>query len=171
MKELSIELRNIAREAGLCDQWFGEWNDDSDNATLFDKYKRGIDFCIEHGYPTNEYIKSHWDKEMLIDNNIFVDDKNVELESPKGTVIINGDSDILTYFRAFDTADIYLRHTSKLKIIARWMSCIMVNVYDNAEVEIDAEENAKVYVYRHSDNCKVTSIGEKEPIVRTSIIK
>ena len=22
-----------------------------DNATLFDKYKRGIDFCIEHGYP------------------------------------------------------------------------------------------------------------------------
>jgi hypothetical protein len=65
MKELSIELRNMAREAGLCDQWFGEWNDDSDNTTLFDKYKRGIDFCIEHGYPTNEFIKSHWDKEML----------------------------------------------------------------------------------------------------------
>lgn len=44
MKELSIELRKMAREQGLCDQWFGEWKDDSDSTTLFDKYKRGIDF-------------------------------------------------------------------------------------------------------------------------------
>lgn len=166
MKELSIELRDMARKAGLCDQWFGEWKDDSDNATLFDKYKRGIDFCIEHGYPTNEYIKSHWDKEMLIDNNIFVDDKDVSVEMVKGTVIVNGDSDISLKCESFGTADVYVRHTSKMKVAATGFARVMLNVYDDAEVEVDCSEMAKVYVYRHSESSKVKSIGENEILIR-----
>lgn len=46
MGNLSLELKEMARNNGLCDKWFGEWVDESDDATLFDKYKRGIDFSI-----------------------------------------------------------------------------------------------------------------------------
>ena len=165
MENLSIELRNMARKAGLCDQWFGEWKDDSDTSTLFDKYKRGIDFCIEHNYPTNDFIKTHWDKKMLQMYNIFVDDKDVTKDGIKGTAIINGDSDIRLNFGLFDTADIYLRHTSKLKVNARYMARIMINLYDDAQVTVNCIEDAKVYIYKHSPNAKINDMGTNKSLV------
>jgi hypothetical protein len=168
MKELSIELRDMARKAGLCDKWFGEWDDDSNNEVLFDKYKRGIDFSIDKDWISNDFIKSHWDKETLQSYNIFVDDKGIKTENEKGIIIINGDSDIEMEYGNFDTADIYIRHTSNVKINALGFSRIMVNIYDDAIVEINCSEMAKVYVYKHSKKCNIKSVGENECLIRDS---
>ena len=160
-----MELRNMARKAGLCDQWFGEWKDDSDTSTLFDKYKRGIDFCIEHNYPTNDFIKTHWDKPTLQANNIFVDDKNISKDSLKGIIIVNGDCDMTLNFSAFDVADVYIRHTSKVIINAWYMARIMLNVYDDAEVTINSNVQSRVYVYKHSPHSVVKNIGDNDCII------
>jgi hypothetical protein len=136
------------------------------NATLFDKYKRGIDFCIEHGYPTLDYIRSHWSKQELMDNNIFVDCKDVICHNLKGTVIVNGDCDLTLNNDFYNVCDVYIRHNSKVKVTARQWCTVMLNVYDDAEVEVDCSEMAKVYVYRHSESSKVKSIGENEILIR-----
>ena len=41
MDNLSIKLREMARKQGLCDQWFGEWKDDTDNTSLLINIKGG----------------------------------------------------------------------------------------------------------------------------------
>ena len=166
MENLSTKLKKMARNAGLCDKWFGGWEDNSDTSILFDKYKRGIDFCIDKNYPTNDFIKSSWDKETLNRYNIFVDDKGITKDGIQGTAIINGDSEITLNFGVFDAADIYLRHTSKLKLNARYMAKIMVNLYDDSEVTVNCVEGAKVYIYKHSENSIINDIGENESMIR-----
>ena len=171
MGNLSLELKEMARNNGLCDKWFGEWVDESDDATLFDKYKRGIDFSIEHDWISNEFIKSRWDKEVLQDNNIFVDDKDMELENTKGTVIINGDCDLTFNYNLFTVSDLYARHNSIVRVTAKDHARIMVNLYDNAIVEIDCDYMAKVYVYQHSKDSKIVSIGRVIPLIRKEFKK
>jgi hypothetical protein len=146
---ISKELRSMARENGLCDKWFKEWDDDTTDEELFDKYKRGIDFSIDHEWITNDFIKSHWSKELLHRNGIFVDDKDVAVESLNTTVIVNGDSDITLSYALYDFADIYVRHTSKVKVIARQGAKIFVNIYDEAEVTVDKDDTSKVYIYNN----------------------
>lgn len=171
MGNLSLELKEMARNNGLCDKWFGEWVDESDDATLFDKYRRGIDFSIERDWISNEFIKSHWDKEVLQSNNIFVDDKDMELENTKGTVIINGDCDLTFNYSLFTVSDIYARHNSIVRVMAKDHARIMVNLYDNASVKIDCDDMAKVYVYQHSKDSKIVSIGKAMPLIRKEFKK
>ena len=171
MGNLSLELKEMARNNGLCDKWFGEWVDESDDAILFDKYRRGIDFSIERDWISNEFIKSHWDKEVLQSNNIFVDDKDMELENTKGTVIINGDCDLTFNYSLFTVSDIYARHNSIVRVMAKDHARIMVNLYDNASVKIDCDDMAKVYVYQHSKDSKIVSIGKAMPLIRKEFKK
>jgi hypothetical protein len=53
-----------------------------------------------------------------------------------------------------------------VKVAATGFARVMLNVYDDAEVEVDCSEMAKVYVYRHSESSKVKSIGENEILIR-----
>ena len=171
MENISTELKGMARSNGLCDKWFGEWEKESDDTTLFDKYKRGIDFSIEHDWISNDFIKSHWDKETLQSNNIFVDDKDMELENAKGTVVVNGDCDLTFNYNLFTVSDIYARHSSRIKITVRDHARVMVNLYDNATVEIDCDDMARVYVYQHSKDSKIVNVGNVVPLIRKEFKK
>lgn len=166
MRELSIELRDMARTDGLCDEWFGAWSEDCSDEELFDKYKRGIDFAIEHDYPSNKYILTHWDRETLRRNGIYVNDKVEEDAGGSGTFVVNGDSEVTMRFDAYDAADIYVRHHSVLYLDASYMAKVRINLYDEARVEIGCREGAKAYVYRHSAKCKVIDVGYKPPLIR-----
>lgn len=165
MEKLSIELRTMAREAGLCDEWFHAWKDDSSDEELFQKYKNGIDFSIGKAWLSNEFIKAHWPKKKLRENGIFVDDKS-NVESPKGTIIVQGQSEIKVEADSFDIADIYVRDQSTLKIRAKGNSKIMVNLYDKGIVVTDCKENAKIYIYCHTKEGKVKDLGLCESLIR-----
>ena len=42
---------------GLCKQWTSEWSDGSSRDELVDKFVRGLDFCIEHDWPSVDVMK------------------------------------------------------------------------------------------------------------------
>lgn len=165
MSKLSNELKAMARDNGLCDEWYGEWKDYESEDSLIDKYKRGIDFSIQKDWISNEYIKSHFDKEVLHRNNVFVDDKEY-VSNPNGVVVINGNSNINIDLSMFDFADIYVRHNSKLHIHTKMCAKAFINVYDNAEVYIESYDSAKVYVYRHSLTTNVSDSGPIKCLLR-----
>ena len=54
MNRLNSELRGHAVSYGLCTQWQGDWQNNKSQQELIGMYIRGIDFCIEHDYPTVE---------------------------------------------------------------------------------------------------------------------
>ena len=148
MNNLSDILKNEAVERNLCAQWTTEWADDSDQQTLIDKYKCGLDFIIKQGeWPTNEFIKANFDRELLHKNLIFVDE-DIDMEcAPSGIYVLNGECSGKLWFGEWAAATVFVRHDSKIRIEADRFAKIFVRLYDNADVECDYAESAIVKVY------------------------
>lgn len=148
MDNLSDILKKEAIERDLCAQWTAEWADNSDQQTLIDKYKRGLDFIIKQGeWPTNEFIKANFDCDLLNANLIFVDEY-VDMDmAPSGIYVLNGDCTGRIRFAPWAAATVYVRHTSNVTIVASDFAKVFVRLYDSAEVEYESEESAVVKVY------------------------
>ena len=71
-KELSMKLREDARKIGLCDKWYGEWEDETKMDKLIIMFKKGLDFCIQHRWPSKSFIKQHFKQDYLRRNGILV---------------------------------------------------------------------------------------------------
>lgn len=160
MDNLNTELRSRAIDLGLCNDWQNNiWNCNLSNDELINIYKKGIDFCIEHEYPSLDIIKTRFERSFLNERNIYVDDE-IKAENRSGTIVINGKSRGELYFDEFTSADIYVRHESEIKINAKGISKIFVNVYDCANIKVIQSEMAKVYLYVHGNTCNIDTKGE-----------
>lgn len=148
METLSDILKREAVERDLCAQWTAEWADNSDQQTLIDKYKRGLDFIIKQGeWPTNDFIKANFDRDLLNANLIFIDEY-VDLDmAPSGIYILNGECTGRIRFSPWAAATVYVRHTSKVNIVADNSAKAFVRVYDEGDVEVESDESAVVKVY------------------------
>lgn len=148
MENLSKLLKREAVERNLCAQWTAEWVDNSDQQTLIDKYKRGIDFIIKQGeWPTNEFIKTNFDRELLHSNLIFVDEHIDLKDAPSGIYILNGECDGTLWFNSWAAATVYVRHNSKVTIVADDFAKVFVRLYDEAEADVLGMDEAVVKVY------------------------
>lgn len=142
-------LKQQAVGLGLCTQWQGEWGQPTDNE-LIQKYIRGIDFCIEHNYPSNDYIKSNFDVESLHRNGIFVDETiNVGRNNPQRILVFNGRCVGSINVDGFSCRTIYIRGDSCINITAKGFSRTFIRVYDNARVNVIVNGGAKAFVYRY----------------------
>ena len=146
MENLSETLKQQAVDLGLCRPWTEAWGD-CDQQELIDKYKKGIDFCIDKQYPSNEFIKANFDRDLLNANLIFVDEYLDFDMMPSGIYILNGECSGSIRFAPWTAATIYVRHKSNVTIIADDFAKVFVRLYDEAEVEAEAEEGAVVRVY------------------------
>ena len=146
MNNLSETLKKQAVNLGLCRPWTEAWGD-CDQQELIDKYKKGIDFCIDKQYPSNEFIKANFDRALLNANLIFVDEHIRLDDAPSGIYILNGECSGSIRFAPWTAATVYVRHTSNVRIIAGDFAKVFVRLYDEAEVETEAEESAVVRVY------------------------
>lgn len=147
MDNLSDTLKQQAVNLGLCKPWTEAWADNSDQQTLIDKYVKGIDFCIEHQYPTNDFIKANFDRDLLNSNLIFVDEY-VDMDmAPSGIYILNGECSGRIRLAPWAAATFYLRHNSNMNIVAEDFAKVFVRLYDESDVEVDSDESAVVKVY------------------------
>ena len=146
MNNLSETLKQQAVDLGLCRPWTEAWGD-CDQQEVIDKYKKGIDGCIDKQYPSNEFIKANFDRALLNANLIFVDEHIRLDDAPSGIYILNGECSGSIRFAPWTAATVYVRHTSNVRIIAGDFAKVFVRLYDEAEVKTEAEESAVVRVY------------------------
>lgn len=146
MNNLSETLKQQAVDLGLCRPWTEAWGD-CDQQELIDKYKKGIDFCIDKQYPSNEFIKANFDRDLLNANLIFVDEYLDFDMMPSGVYILNGECTGSIRFAPWTAATVYVRHKSNVTIIADDFAKVFVRLYDEAAAETEAEEGAVVRVY------------------------
>lgn len=147
---ISEELKNKAVSLGLCPEWTKGWGK-PDKDELCDKYVRGVDFAIEHDYPSLEYMKNHFDGVMQ-KHGIYASEE-LSLHNPN-MVIANGKCKGTVYFDRFSVGRMYVRHSSSLHINVSDNAKVFISLYDNAKVDIVCSDLAKVYVYRHSGYVK-----------------
>ena len=162
MNELNNELRNQARHLGLCDDWTNLWNKDWSNEKLIERMYRGLDFCLQHHWPANDFILKHFSQDFLRKSNIFVNDK-YSVVNPKESLIL-GKSEITFRYNADSYGNIHIRDNSSVKLTARNRSFVIAHLYENAYIDAEQLDKAKVVLVKHSD--KVTIIADKNIKVR-----
>ena len=158
MNTLNTELKNQARHLGLCDEWFNSWNKNWTMEKMVAKMYEGIDFCLEHHWPSNEFITKHCPLEFLREHKIFVDDK-YSTNNPAESLVL-GSSEITFRFNVSHHGILYLRDTSKAKIIAKNRAFVLVHTFDKASVEVEQHDMAQVFLLKHSINNSFTTDGK-----------
>lgn len=152
----SVVLKNMARKAGLCDEWFNDWKDDCTADELINKYKRGIDFSLSKDWLHNDTIKQLFSEEELHCNGVFVGGNG--FINGSGTFVINDKSYILGVFKDFQVSEIYVRQGSKLDLSVEDNAIVKVRIFDNSSVNIVNNSTNKVFVYSYGEN-NITTNG------------
>lgn len=126
---------------GMCQKFQDEWQDPT-VAELSRFFFRGLDFCIEHNWPSIELINETFDLSELAEYGIFV---KSGVARNKLNVCVLGDSEVHVYVPDLAICDIYARHNSKVHIHLGYKSFCYLSAYDNTSVFIDEkEEGARI---------------------------
>lgn len=156
-KKLNKDLRDKAKSLGLCALWTKNWRRDKSVDDLIEMYIKGYDFCIEHDYPSVDFIKGNFDRDILHKHGVWVDE---EVIKTKDMMIINGNCYGKLVFDNFDVATVFIRHESKITIVCNKYSRISIRAYEKANVNVINKGFNKQYVYAFGDNVVVTSVGD-----------
>lgn len=152
--ELSNLLLSEAVKNGLCRPWQENWRGDMDS--LMSMYKKGIDFCIEHDYPSLDIIRRYL-KGKTEGYNVYVDsDSNVSIYAD--TVVVLGDSKMEIQIADYGVVSLYILHNSEVTVSCGINSIISVEAYDNSVLNVHGTTNVSVYRY---DNSQVEGEGVK----------
>lgn len=160
---LSNKLKKQAVSLGLCEKWTNGWGNPSKDE-LVEKYIKGIDFCIEHNYPGNDFIKKHFG--VTAEKYGIFTDKFIELYNPDITVL-NGSCVGSIVFDGYSVGTIYIRHDSNVRIVCRDQAFISIRLYDKAFVSL-INDRAKVYLYQYGGGF---CISGSEVVIRDKTIK
>ena len=147
-------LAKLAQENGICEDWFIALQKTEDKSRLLKMYLDGIDFCLSNEYPPLPFIRKHFvgvmeafgvflDEEITAKNSDYV----VALGSCTGTA----------EYTDFAVGQVFVKHGSKLTIKASGNAFVMVDVFDEAEVEVIASDDAKVCVNQYGGNLTTTT--------------
>lgn len=150
---VSEELKDKAISLGLCDEWTDAWGNPT-KEELVDKYLSGLDFCVLNGYPSNEFIKTHFG-EVAEKKGVFVDKKNIDLHNPK-IVVLNGDCSGDIKLDEFSVSEIHVRHSSSVNIIIEEYAMAFIRVYDNAEVTVSNNGYKRSFIYKYGGETHVS---------------
>lgn len=166
-RELSIKLREDARRIGLCDEWYGQWADDTQKDELVKKFMRGLDFCIKHRWPSQAFIKKQFSQEFLRDNGILVDDtRSYPVRDEQRRLIYHrnyvllGDSHItVRYVRRQHMCNIWICDKSSAKVYCKYGAYMLLHLFDDTTAEIHTDLTSKVVAIRHSPKVTIKKDG------------
>lgn len=146
-KQLNNTLREEARFLGLCDEWYGAWREYSLDELAQRMYK-GIDFCLKHHWPSNEFIKKNFNRDFLREHGVFVDDE-YSVCNVRNSLVLGG-SKIRYRYSGNYYGNIRVRDLSLVEITARGNGLVIVHLFERACVRVEQLEKAKVTIIKHS---------------------
>lgn len=144
--KLAKELAREARRRGICKEWYIMLKSLTSKQDMLDMYIRGIDFCLQHDYPGNSYIRANF-KGKMENHGIFLDDNFSIINSR--TCVALGSCRGEVRHSGYSVGQVFIRHTSSLELIATDDSFVMVDIFDGATLSITASGRAKVCVNRY----------------------
>lgn len=155
MNELNKELKQQAVALGLCDSWQNNWRKDWTQEKMVEMMFRGLDFCLKHHWPSNDYIIKHFERDFCRRNNVFVNDKYSKV-NPKQSLIL-GTSEITLRYNTWNYGNIHVRDNSSVNLTARNGSFVIVHLYESAQLKAEQFDKAKIVIVKHSDKVKIIS--------------
>lgn len=146
---ISKQLAKDAKKKGICEPWHNELKRLDDKKAMVEMYVKGIDFCLSNDYPSNAFIAKHF-KGVMEDFGVFLDDqidivnnnRCVSLGLTKGRIEVN----------SYGVCEVFAKHDSELRIIAKDNAFVEVDIFDNSTIYIHAQDRAKVHINQYGGN-------------------
>lgn len=153
-KELNNTLREEGRFLGMCDEFYNEkW--DYSQEQLVQRMFKGIDFCLKHHWPSNEFIKKNFQRDFLRSQGVFVDDEYSTCNVQESLVL--GGSKIRYRYSGKYYGNIRVRDLSMADVTARGDGLVIIHLFERACAKVEQSEKAKVAVIKHSPNVLVSA--------------
>jgi len=153
MNDLNKELREQAVHLGLCTDWQKLWNKNWTQEKMVERMYKGLDFCLKHHYPSNDFIIRHFSTDFRRRNNVFVNDR-YSVVNPKESLVL-GTSDVTVRYNGHAYGNIHVRDNAHVKVMARNRSFVLVHLYENACVNAEQYDNAKIILIKHAANAHI----------------
>lgn len=157
------QMRKDGVDKGLCRLYQAKLRDGLSVKELADLYKGGIDFCINNDYPTLDFLREHY-KGMCEQYGVYIDDETGELENPK-CVVLNGDCRTFVKYNGYTVARLFARHNTEGAVVVGGNANVTIDMFDSAHLVVavagsDAQVCVNVYgnaqVEIQGDGAKVT---------------
>jgi hypothetical protein len=143
MKQLSKYILHKAIQAGICQDWALKIGQTDNKDELLDMYIKGIDFCLDHNFPSNEDLLK-FGGELLVKHGIWVDEE-VTSENP-GYLVLLGASNGVILVGDYTVSQLYIKHNSIATVACSGNSFTVIDCFDNSIVSITASGNCKVLI-------------------------
>ncbi len=114
---------------------------------LVERWKENLDFALANDFPSTEFIRENFDRSLLHDYLVYVDEHLNLDDARSGVYVLNGECTGTLRFRSWAAATIYVRHNSDVCILAEDFAKVFVRVYDEAEVKVCEIGDSVVKVY------------------------
>jgi hypothetical protein len=163
MTELNEYILQKAIEANICEEWAGKIASASGPAELMDMYCKGIDFCLSNNFPSNNDLVKLAEDELVkhgVYVDVFIDAENKEF------VVLLGASTANLDIYGHNVSQIYIKHSSKAEIRVVDIAFVVIDCFDEANVNLIASGNCKVLVNIYG-NARVTTTMSETAMVKT----
>jgi len=156
---INSTLYKDAKNLGACDKVMGKWQGLYSIDDLMALFNHNQEFCIQHQFPNNEFLKTVSSVAERNKNGMFVDDK-VSVHNFDGLMTILGDSSGYVLCDSFNALTVYVRHNADITFSCKGFSRVFIKVHDNCKVHIEQSDMSKVYVYKYGENAKISYDGD-----------
>ncbi len=140
---MNIEtIIQLAKKQELCDEWHQDMLQNPTLENLCEMFFKGDDWAMDNNFPTPEMLRAFPETAQY---GLFVD-TSYQGNAPQ-RIAFFGDSDAVLDSDGYQVSEIYLRQNSKLKITAKGVSKIFITVLDNAVIEAETMQNARIVIF------------------------
>ncbi|HAT3994939.1 TPA: hypothetical protein I9Y78_003812 [Elizabethkingia anophelis] len=146
------DVIKLATEKGICKPW----REDMAKATMkeyCEMFFKGSDWAMEKDFPSLGLLRKYKTTSLY---GLYTDAK-VKKKNAKQLAFF-GESESELEFNEYNIGEIYIRHKSHVKVIAKDYCFLIITIADGATVEIEAEENTKVTVFQYGGTVKGNAI-------------
>lgn len=137
----------MARNAGLCNEWFGNWKDEDSIDMCLDRFIRGFDFVVKNDYPNLEFIRKNFNTNDLHRHNIYLDEGVIIDDAQNGYYVFLGDCKATLVADGFKAVTVYCRHDSEVNVRAMGGARVFVTYYDQSSGVCKSDEWSNVRRY------------------------
>lgn len=145
-----------AKAKGICAEWYEKILTAPSKEYLLTLAVKGSDFWLGNAFD-NPRIREEFNG-LRQRFGIFVDEDEIAAQSPR-TVIATDRAHGSARYGNFDVGDIILSGNARLTLTATGNAFVCVAVYDRAEVDAKASEDARISIIRHGGECRTQTEG------------
>ncbi len=142
--ELNQYILKEARINGICAEWATLIDHSNSKDELMEMYVKGIDFCLEHDFPSNQDLLKLGGPDFIAKYGVYVN-QDCEFQDKRFLVLLGACKSKACY-TGYSIGQVYLKGTSSLSCDVAENAFIIIDCFDETSISVNSSNDSKVLV-------------------------